>query len=172
MNRGQTTAINRGMGSMAFTAVARTVWMIAKSPDDHEVRLLAPVKSNIGKDSLGAAFRVVEYDHETLKIPQPAIEWIDGDFAMTADDLLAMNDSSDRVSKREEAEEFLRKFLADGKVRSTEVIQRAKERGIFPSTLNRAKSSLGLECYKEDGIENGPWWWSLPVTKESVPKPD
>ena len=165
MNKGQGPAINRVMGSIAFTAIARTAWMLVKSPDDNEVRVLCPVKCNIAKDSVSFAFRVVEKMHPSLNLTQPAIEWLEGKIDMTADDFVALSEASDQPSKLTEAEEFLKERLSTGPELASTVPQEARSRGISERTLKRARKSLNIQSEKQNGVENGSWMWSLPKPK-------
>ncbi len=171
MNKAQGSAVTRGMGSIGFTAVARTVWMLEKSPKDNDVRVLLPVKCNITKDNQAAAFRVVPKLHPALNSLQPAIEWIEGDFEMTADQFLAMQGTINRPDKLSEAEEFLNSRLAGGPVAASELLEEAESEGISGRTLQRAKGSLNIKVEKGSGVLNGPWKWSLPQPDEvtSVP---
>jgi len=55
-------AVYRALGSIAFLAAARTVWMVTTDPDNPEGkrRLLTPTKQNVLIDPLGLAFSVID----------------------------------------------------------------------------------------------------------------
>lgn len=171
MNKAQGPAINRGMGSMGFTGVARIALMLKRHPSDSDLRLLCPIKCNVAKDNVSTAFRVVERNHPTMEIPLPAIEWEEGEFDMTADDLLDLEDLPRSPSKLSVAKEFLLQRLSNGPVSSAELTQEADDRGISERTLTRAKESLKIQPDKESGVVNGGWMCSLPPPDEKVPEP-
>ena len=53
------------MGSLAYTAAARSVWAVAKDRNDPDQnrRLLVPVKNNLAPDPTGLAFSVDRLTH-------------------------------------------------------------------------------------------------------------
>ena len=53
-----TTALDRVLGSRAFTAAARAVLGVGEDPTDPAKRLLVPVKSNLGPPAAALAFRI------------------------------------------------------------------------------------------------------------------
>jgi hypothetical protein len=57
---GGQSAIYRTMGSLAFTAAARAVHLVARDPDDPDGpgRLMLPIKNNLGHDRTGWGFRL------------------------------------------------------------------------------------------------------------------
>ncbi len=61
---------------------------------------------------------------------------------------------------REEAEDFLRGVLADGKVKAEDVKRMALEHGIASATLRLARENVGITCSKGRG-EDMTWYWSL-----------
>src|SRR5262249_33548249 len=60
---------------------------------------------------------------------------------------------------REEAQAFLRSFLAGGRRLATEVQEAAKATGISEKTLRRAQESLGITPKKDGKV----WYWALSV---------
>jgi putative DNA primase/helicase len=59
-------AMGRVTGSMAFIAAARAVFLVCKDPDDDKRRLFLPIKNNLGVDSPGLAFCIVEKEVSPL----------------------------------------------------------------------------------------------------------
>ncbi len=81
----------------------------------------------------------------------------------TAGDLLGAPLDGDERSARDEAVQFLDAKLAEGPIRSKELIGSAKDAGISETTLRRAKKELGIKVdQKTDG-----WYWSLPEEAQS-----
>ncbi|MBY0263509.1 MAG: AAA family ATPase, partial [Phycisphaerales bacterium] len=54
------SALHRAMGSLAFTAAARTVLVVTKDQDDPNTRLLLVAKSNVGNDRVGWSYKLQE----------------------------------------------------------------------------------------------------------------
>ena len=63
-------ALYRLSGSIAFVAVARTVWLVKKD-EDSDRRFLAPLKYNILKDPTTLAFKINGLATVTVSISPP-----------------------------------------------------------------------------------------------------
>ncbi len=150
-------ATQRLLGSTAFPAVARIVWMLAPTPDDPTRKVLAVTKSNLG-----------------LK-PAP-LEW-----SRALDRPIAWHGASDhdidqlfdaiKPLPREEAKAWLREALADGSVPQRIVEARARELWISGATLKRAREDLRVASAKQPWVINGPWLWTLPQSPPPGPAP-
>ena len=55
-------AINRAMGSVAFTAVARIAWAFIADQEDQDRVLMLPLKNNTHRRPAGLAYRIIEID--------------------------------------------------------------------------------------------------------------
>lgn len=147
-----TKAVYRAMGSLAFAAAARAVWHFAKDPDDESRRLMLPAKMNLAPDPTGLAYRIED----------GGIHWEADPIRMTADDVLAREANlrtDGRASERTEAEAWLRDYLAAGPVESKRVKEDAREFGITPATLKRARKAVCGKPHKTS--MDGPWMVSL-----------
>jgi putative DNA primase/helicase len=162
---GGRNALHRVVGSGAFTAVARSVYAVARERDSDRV-LFVPAKSNLGRAEIkGLAFRIVERTTASA-IKAPAIVWEPGEVVETADEIFAPADSTDEGrGARAEAEDFLLEALRDGPVESEILSRDADEVGISPSTLKRAKRSLGVKATKSTFGSGGKWACSLATSK-------
>jgi hypothetical protein len=79
---------------------------------------------------------------------------------------LARKPSKDRP--RELATMFLRTLLADGPMRSKEILLRAEAMKLNEKTLRRAAEALGIAQSSQTIFQNGgEWWWKLPDTPTS-----
>jgi putative DNA primase/helicase len=151
--------IERVTGSIAFSAVARTVLVAskAKTEDGHDCRLLARAKSNLGPDD--GAF---EYTLEQRAVPghtdidASVVTW-GAEVAGTARELLAEPEPDEDNSARGAAEAFLRDLLKDGPVPKTVVEAEAKAAGHSWSTVRRASDRMGV--IKSKGVDR--WYWRL-----------
>jgi hypothetical protein len=149
----QTQAIYRAPGSVAFVAAARTVFCLAKDPDDDSRRILASVKNNLAPQPPSLAFR----------FGGTGIEWDAAPVNVSAETLLAMPTSPEDRKERKDAEEFLTELLSDGPMWSKEVLKAGDENGFSEATLNRAKSRLQIGSIKpgKPGERGAKWYWQL-----------
>jgi len=156
-------AVYRAMGSLAFTAAARSVWAITKDKDDPTRRLMLPVKNNLGADVMGLAYRI-----QATSDPGdvPVVAWEPNPVELSADD--ALSQDSDRT-ERDDAADFLREVLAAGSVKAKEVFKQAREAGISERTLRRAQRALGVKPTRAGYGGGGSWVWGLPAGHRCPP---
>ncbi len=152
---GASKAIYRGLGSIGFVASARAVWLVTKDPEDEERRFFLPIKSNLGPDPHGLAYRVRA---ECLG-DAPYVAWEEGAVTETADAILTKFSAHDS-GKAGEAKTWLARTLADGPVRGREVIASGEEQGFSDKMIRQASNALGI-CKRTDGFQ-GPSIWELP----------
>ena len=152
--------IYRGGGSIGIIGQARFAFLLAnhpEQPEDAGMRVLAPVKSNIGRSVPSLVFRIESWD----KDPDTArIRW-EGTTTLKARDLLR----PPRETKQDEAAEWLREKLADGPRSAREIFEEAQAAGFSEITIRRARKRLGViaERQGEPGRRGGGvWWWRLP----------
>lgn len=152
--------VERVTGSLAFAALARIVLVAAKmSEDQGGGHFVARAKSNIGPD--GGGYR---YEIQQIGLPErPEIvasivslgEPIDGDARAILAEAEAVEVSNPR-NQTDQAEDWLRKTLADGPMRSKDLIAKATAEGISQKSLRRARERTGAKG-KRHGFENGRW---------------
>lgn len=151
-------AIYRTMGSLAFTAAARTALAVSKDKDDPRRRLLLPIKNNIALDTGGLAYRI-----EPLGVAdRPVVVWEPDPVNVTADDALAGDRNEGGGGAFDEAKDWLRDILSDGPIPASEVKRRAKDDEIKARTLDRAKKALGVTATREGYASDGRWVWAMP----------
>lgn len=169
--RSDVNALNRVLGAVAMTGVARSAWLFAadeEAPEDgFDHGLMLHGKLNVARK----AKQSLKYTIKTKKIAElpedaeavPYIEW-NGASEMTAEDVLDTSSGkrSEKATKRHEAEALLRSLLSDGPKFATEIENIATARGITDATLRRAKKSLKVQSEKEKGTANGRIYWCLP----------
>lgn len=142
-------AIHRTIGSVAFSAAARAVMLVGEDKQDEKRRVFVPVKCNLTEMRTSLAFRIEE----------GAVVWEHGLFDYDPDEILTRDHDK---GKLDEAQNFLRETLADGRMQAKEVKRLARENGISERTLWRAKSKAKVVDERE-GI--GPLhvsYWRLP----------
>ncbi|HEY2787003.1 MAG TPA: AAA family ATPase [Fimbriiglobus sp.] len=153
-------AIYRGSGSIGIAAAARSTLLAGKHPDDPDRRVLTQVKNNLGPEGPAIGFRL------TPGFRIPTITW-DGPTNLAPDDLVR-NDASTGASKI--AESWLRKLLAHGPVRATEVEAKALTQGISYATLRVVKKRLDVDSRRIEDGRKAYWAWDMP--KQLPPLPD
>ena len=159
----------RVTGSLAFGAVARMVFAVAKREEDAEggSRLFVRTKSNIAPDTGGFAYdleQVTLEDHPEIETSR--VRWgayLDGE----AKELLAQaeNDDPDDLEERRAGYEWLQDRLANGPVAKRDLDREAKQQGISPKSLRTLKRKLSVTARK-DGYEGG-WMWELPSIEDA-----
>lgn len=148
-------AIYRGLGSIDFTAAARSVLLVGENPSTGE-KAVVHTKSSCAEKGAAQGFTITELD---------GFRWT-GVSNCTAEDLLAMPaEKSDKETESpalDEAVEFFLGILGNGeKVPCKEVRKKWKEVGISEMTARRAREKLGVKLfYGKNGMPN---CWYLPV---------
>ena len=138
-------AAERGIGSIDFYAIARSVLLVGTVEGEAEKRAMVQIKNNLAKFGNPKAFEV---DDDGFK-------WL-GDYEITADELLM--GILPKASKFEKAVSLLRELAEDNDfLPSNEIFDMAREESISKRTLENAKQSLGIQAKKIDGI----WCWML-----------
>jgi hypothetical protein len=151
-------AIHRGIGSIAASAVARSVLAIADCPEKHH-HVLVQTKSNVCSDAPPLEYRTVRQGEAVV------IEWL-GPSEKSLEELLGSTTSD--PTAREEAAKVLFGILEKGPVPSREVYKSATAAGIAKRTLDRAKRELGVKSRKSGSGRDSRWFWQLPDRSEVV----
>ena len=146
MNKaGGNKAAYRGIGSIDFFAVARSVLLVGRIEGEPDLRAVVQIKNNLAAFGHSKAFRVTE----------TGFEWI-GDYEITADEVLG--GIAPKVNKLEQAKKMLRELAkTSASVQSSEIFDKAKELNISKRTLENAKKELGIKARR---IGNS-WYWDL-----------
>jgi len=156
--------LERVTGSLAFGALPRIVLVAAKIVDGNTVKhIFCRVKSNIGVDHGGFEYELHQKELEDHKGIIPSYTLWGKAVEGSARELLAENKSDSGGSEVDEAEQFLREVLADGRMPQKEIEKDYKGAGHSLSTIKRAKKRLGVISEK-DGMTGG-WFWKLPGEK-------
>jgi hypothetical protein len=150
-------AIQRGSGSIAFNATARSVLLACKHPQDPEACVVASVKSNLGSPCVSLAYRTVEAANKAVKL-----EWV-GECRYDADELVAGAFEPTNGKILRFAMDFLRERLLLSSALSTVVEAEAQARGISIRTLARARKELGVRSQPIG--HQGQWTLSLPLNE-------
>ncbi len=138
-------AAYRGMGSIDFFAVARSVLLVGRVEGQPDLRAVVQIKNNLAAFGHPKAFRLSEN----------GFEW-QGDYEITADEVLG--GIVPKANKFVQAKRLLRELAeTSNMVSSTEVFELAKEQGISKRTLESAKQDLQIRAKRN----NNTWYWDL-----------
>ena len=137
----------RGLGSIDFRAVARSVLLVGSLRSDPNIRVMVHDKSSLAPNGKSLAFGLGDAE---------GFRWLDGYENVTADSLLCGTSSDTKITM---AEELIRELLSDGEeVPSEEIFNRAKELGIGMRTVNTAKKNIPEIKSRRSGNH---WCWRM-----------
>lgn len=143
-------AAYRGMGSIDFFAVARSVLLVGRVEGEPNTRAVVQKKNNLAAFGHPKAFALSE----------EGFQWI-GDYEITVDEVLG--GIAPKANKMELAKQMLRELAeTHSAVLSNEIFDRADELGISKRTLENAKKELGIRARKI----NNAWYWELDKVKQ------
>ena len=149
-------AVYRTMGSLAFTAAARTVQLVTKyrttegqdDPNAKHKRIVSMVKNNLGKILPARVYMLRD----------PGIcTWLDEEVDLDADLFANGKVTFDAPeTKADRAVEFLERMLSAGAQPAKDVFERGAAQGLSEPTLKKTKEQMGLVSYKRGKA----WYWS------------
>ena len=142
-------AAYRGMGSIDFFAVARSVLLVGRVEGEANIRAVVQIKNNLAAFGHPKAFELSE----------DGFHWL-GDYEITADEVLG--GIAPKANKLEQAKRLLREVAeTNNAVQSNEIFNLAEEQGISRRTLENAKKELGIRAKRI----NNSWYWELDKIK-------
>jgi hypothetical protein len=151
-------SIYRGLGSIDFTAAARSVLLVGV--DQEGRRAIVHHKNSVGELGPSMSFEITE----------GRFFWR-GEVGITAADILRPDAEPEEKTALDEACEWLQGILAGGPVGKKEIERQARAAGIIGGSdilLRRAKAKLGIKAEKVGEVVPGAGWkirgwtWSLP----------
>ena len=138
-------AAYRGMGSIDFFAVARSVLLVGRVEGQPNIRAVVQIKNNLAAFGHPKAFQLSE----------TGFYWL-GDYEITADEVLG--GIAPKGNKFEQAKQLLWELAeTSNMVSSTEILELAKEEGISKRTMESAKRELQIPAKRI----NNTWYWDL-----------
>ena len=146
MNKGSgAKAAYRGIGSIDFFAIARSVLLVARIPENPNIRALAQIKNNLEKEGSTVAF----------EIKDNIFNWV-GEYDISIEELLSGFSQGNKSLK---AESFLKDLLTEeDSYPASEIFAKGKILGISKRTLENSKQELGIKSIR---VGTG-WHWKLP----------
>jgi putative DNA primase/helicase len=167
LRKQQGAAIHRTMGSLAFVAAARAVWVIVKDPDDQRRRLLLPLKNNLAPDVTGLAYTIESTDPDGSG--PPVVCWSPEPVSATADLILARRPRGRPDDERQQAARWLRETLSAGPRLARDIKEEAEVNGFSQGTLRRAFRDVAGQAVREGFGPFGQWLWRLPGVNGQSP---
>lgn len=135
----------RGMGSIDFFAVARSVLLVGRVKGQENRRGMLQIKNNLAERGHGKSF----------VLSDGAFCW-QGDYDITEDELVG--GVAPKSSKQEEAKELLLSLSnINREVSASDIREKAQEKGISWRTMELVKKEIGIQSKKV----NNAWYWIL-----------
>lgn len=131
----------RGLGSIDIAAIARSVLMIERDPEDSSIRYMFPVKSSLAYE--GCAIRFM-FDR-----------LIGFQFLGTSNYKSAPMSDMDDGSKAQRAERMIRAMLLDGEQVGSSVIEHIQGTGISEHTIRLTARKIGVKSFRK----GTKWYW-------------
>lgn len=146
-----TKASYRGIGSIDFFAVARSVLLVGRIEGEESLRAVVQIKNNL------AAFG----NSKAFELSEEGFRWI-GDYDISADEVLG--GIAPKANKLDQAKRLLIE-LAEGtnRMQSKDIFEIAKEEEISKRTLENAKRELNISAKKI----NNTWYWDFEKIKKN-----
>ena len=143
-------AAYRGMGSIDFYAVARSVILVGRVEGEPNIRAVVQIKNNLA-----------EFGHpKAFNLSDKGFEWM-GDYDITADEVLG--GVAPKANKLEQAKRLLIELAeTNNMMLSSEILELATEEDISKRTMETAKKELGIKAKKI----NNAWYWLLEDLKQ------
>ena len=163
------SVLGRALGSIAFAAAARAVWLVTSDPLHSGRQLLIQVKNNLQRRATGLAFRLSS-GAEGARL----LEWDCTPIELTADQVarltkVLLRDAGEAKVKtpREEAAKCLKELMADGPRMGRELLREAEAQGFALRTIRRALREMNATCHRTDV---GDYYYMLPGQEKDLPE--
>jgi hypothetical protein len=149
-------AAYRGLCSIAFTTVCRSVWVVGRDPGEPGRNVLALIKANPGPSQPSLAYSV------TGEAGKPAtIAW-HGPSPWTCEQIGGSGVCA-RAVERIRAEDFLKTFLEAGPRCTVEIAPAVCQQRFSTRTLRRAKRALKIRSVRVWAGGRRLSYWLLPL---------
>lgn len=141
----------RGIGSIDFFAVARSVLLVGRIEGEENLRAVVQIKNNL------AAFG----NSKAFELSEEGFRWI-GDYDVSADEVLG--GIVPKANKLDQAKRLLLELAEEtNRMQSKDIFEIAKEEEISKRTLENAKRELNINAKKI----NNTWYWDFEKIKKN-----
>lgn len=137
-------AAYRGIGSIDFFAVARSVLLVARVAEQENIRVLAQIKSNLAEEGQPIAFERRKDEFRYM-----------GAYDITIDELLC---GYCKTNKIQQAKQLIKGLYGKNVlISSADMEQKAEAIGVSKRTLDMAKKELNIKSKRQ----GSSWYWDL-----------
>lgn len=145
MNKaGGSKAAYRGIGSIDFFAVARSVLLVARVAEQENIRIVAQIKNNLAEEGKPLAFERRKDEFRYI-----------GNYDITVDELLGGYSKSNKL---QQAKQLIKGLYGENvTISSNEIEDRAGAMGISKRTMDMAKKELHIKSKRL----GDSWYWDL-----------
>lgn len=145
MNKaGGSKAAYRGIGSIDFFAVARSVLLVARVAEQENIRIVAQIKNNLAEEGKPVAFERRKDEFRYI-----------GNYDITVDELLGGYSKSNKL---QQAKQLIKGLYGENvTLSSNEIEDRAGAMGISKRTMDMAKKELHIKSKRL----GDSWYWDL-----------
>lgn len=142
----------RILGSIAFVAAARSVWLVAAEKDKDDptadpTRYFMPVKCNYSINPMALTFRIQGRGEIVF----------DGECDCHPDDVLS---GGHTPKAKNDAKDWLKSFIGTDAIPAADVVAAGEEKGFSYATIQRAANDLGISK-RRSVMHNNKYVWSL-----------
>lgn len=142
MNKGQSKALYRSIGSIDIVGYSRSVLTVSRLKDNEDIRIMLHTKSSLAPAGMPLAFSLTEKE---------GFKWL-GEYEISEDELLYGGKGN---SKLDQAIELINQLITNEPVASTYITEEAKKKNIGQTTLKAAKEAIGIKSIRQ----NNSWYW-------------
>jgi hypothetical protein len=160
--KGASDPVTAAIGSTAWTAIARIVWVLGTDPEDEteQRRVCRVSKTNYRPPDNGLGFTIGNDERYECGYVTGL-----GTSTVTAEVLMSVRQTDGERTEREETRDLLKSILKGGPVDTAEVLKITRGAGVSDRTLTRARGDLGVVAAARHDPTNGRligWQLSLP----------
>jgi len=160
--KGTSSPVTAAIGSTAWTAIPRIVWVLGLDPEDESRRGVRIAKSAYETPTAGIAFSIENDElYETGMVTNVTATEV------SAEDLVTAPATQEEKGERAEARDLLRSLLAPGPMETGDVLRKMRAAGVNDATTKRARRDLGVTSTQHRDDRTGHvvgWRLSLPET--------
>ena len=137
-------AAYRGIGSIDFFAVARSVLLVARVAEQENIRVMAQIKNNLAEEGQPIAFERRKDEFRYM-----------GAYDITIDELLG---GYCKTNKIQQAKQLIKGLYGKNVlISSADMEQKAEAIGVSKRTLDMAKKELNIKSKRQ----GSGWYWDL-----------
>jgi putative DNA primase/helicase len=168
--KGASDPVTAAIGSTAWTAIPRVVWVLGADPEDEtETRRVCRVsKTNYRPPDNGLGFVIGNDERYECGYVTGL-----GTSTVTAEVLMSVRQTEGERSEREETRDLIESVLGAGPMDTADVLKATRAAGVSDATVKRARRDLGVTSTpRKDGTTGKLLGWSLALPDHRITPPD